>query len=99
MWPLMGFGVLGPFGGYAIYLPELFPTRLRSTGISFCYNSARYLTAAGLFFMSDIAKSFNWAFGLEGFRVVSLSITLVYLVGFLALIWAPETSGQPLPED
>ena len=99
MWPLMGICVLAPFGGYAVYLPELFPTRLRSTGISFCYNVARYLTAAGLYYMSDIATHFNWAFGLEGFRVLSLAISCAYLVGFVALIWAPETSGQPLPED
>jgi hypothetical protein len=38
MIPLMGFAQLALFGGYAIYLPELFPTRLRSTGTSFCYN-------------------------------------------------------------
>jgi hypothetical protein len=35
------------FGGYAIYLPELFPTRLRSTGTSFCYNVGRLAAAAG----------------------------------------------------
>ncbi len=99
LWPMMGIGVLGPFGGYAIYLPELFPTRLRSTGISFCYNVARYVTAGGLFVLSPIARHFNWAFGLEGFRVLSLAISFAYLFGFLALIWAPETSGKPLPED
>src|SRR5262245_8567435 len=38
MIPLMGFCQLALFGGYAIYFPELFPTRLRSTGTSFCYN-------------------------------------------------------------
>ena len=36
--PIMGFCQLALFGGYAIYFPELFPTRLRSTGTSFCYN-------------------------------------------------------------
>ena len=38
MIPIMGFCQLALFGGYAIYFPELFPTRLRSTGTSFCYN-------------------------------------------------------------
>src|SRR5262249_38238404 len=47
MVPIMGFCQLALFGGYAIYFPELFPTRLRSTGISFCYNVARYVAAAG----------------------------------------------------
>jgi hypothetical protein len=26
-------------------------------------------------------------------------MSFVYLVGIIALIWAPETKGQPLPED
>ena len=47
MIPLMGFCQLALFGGYAIYLPELFPTRLRSTGTSFCYNVGRFVAAAG----------------------------------------------------
>ena len=47
MIPLMGFSQLALFGGYAIYLPELFPTRLRSTGTSFCYNVGRMVAAAG----------------------------------------------------
>ncbi|MCA9061021.1 MAG: MFS transporter, partial [Planctomycetaceae bacterium] len=45
--PLMGFFMLGIFGGYAIYFPELFPTSLRSTGTSFCYNVGRFLAASG----------------------------------------------------
>ena len=47
MVPIMGFFQLAIFGGYAIYFPELFPTRLRSTGTSFCYNVGRYLAAVG----------------------------------------------------
>jgi hypothetical protein len=35
------------FGGFAIYFPELYPTRLRSTGTGFCYNVARYIAALG----------------------------------------------------
>ena len=47
MIPLMGFGQLSLFGGYALYFPELFPTRLRSTGTSFCYNVGRFVAASG----------------------------------------------------
>jgi MFS family permease len=47
MIPLMGFCQLATFGGYAIYFPELFPTRLRSTGTSFCYNVGRFVAASG----------------------------------------------------
>ena len=50
MMPLMGAAQLGVFAGFAIYLPELFPSRLRSTGTSFCYNLGRFAAAAGSFF-------------------------------------------------
>src|SRR5207253_6691474 len=44
---VMGICLLALFGGYAIYLPELFPTRLRATGTSFCYNVGRFIAASG----------------------------------------------------
>ena len=47
MIPIMGFCLLSLFAGYAIYFPELFPTHLRSTGTSFCYNVGRFVAAAG----------------------------------------------------
>jgi MFS family permease len=47
MMPLMGFCLMSIFGGYSIYFPELFPTHLRSTGTSFCYNVGRYVAAFG----------------------------------------------------
>ena len=49
MIPLLGFCVSSIYGGFAIYFPELYPTRLRSTGTGFCYNVARYITAHGLY--------------------------------------------------
>ena len=42
---LMAFFVLGMHAGYAIYFPELFPTRLRATGSSVCFNLGRVLGA------------------------------------------------------
>ncbi|HEY7310414.1 MAG TPA: MFS transporter [Gemmataceae bacterium] len=57
MTPLLGFCGLMVFGGFAIYFPELFPTRLRSTGTGFCYNVARYLAAAAPFMLGQLA---NW---------------------------------------
>jgi hypothetical protein len=33
------------------------------------------------------------------FRKVAIMMCLIYLVGIVALIWAPETKGRPLPED
>ena len=97
MIPLMGFTQLALFGGYAIYLPELFPTRLRSTGTSFCYNVGRFVAAAGPFTLG-IFTSKVFAGYAEPMRYAGVTMSLVFLVGLAALPFAPETRGKPLPE-
>jgi len=92
MLPLMGFATLSVFAGYSIYFPEIFPTRLRGTGVGFCYNTVRYLTAPFPFLMGSLST-------LLPFRTVAIGMCSIYLVGILALFWAPETKGKPLPED
>ncbi|MDB6057341.1 MAG: putative sialic acid transporter [Verrucomicrobiales bacterium] len=92
MLPLMGFATLSCFAGYSIYFPEIFPTRLRGTGVGFCYNTVRYLAAPFPFLL-------GWLSTLMPFRTVAISLALIYVVGMVALIWAPETKGKPLPED
>jgi MFS family permease len=96
MLPLMGFGQLSIFAVYAIYLPELFPTSLRSTGTSFCYNFGRLVAATAPFTMGQITKRLGS--DIEGFRTAGLWISLVLLLGFVALPFLPETKDQPLPE-
>ena len=92
MLPLMGFATLSVFAGYSIYFPEIFPTRLRGTGVGFCYNTVRYAAAPFPFLL-------GWLSTLMPFRLVAIVMCSIYLVGIVALIWAPETKGQPLPED
>jgi MFS family permease len=99
LWPILGFFTLAPFGGYAIYLPELFPTRLRTTGISFCYNVGRYITAFGLFILGPLASALQGLTSIPGFRLAAMVLSCSYLLGLVALIWAPETLNRPLPED
>jgi predicted MFS family arabinose efflux permease len=92
MLPMMGFAQLAVFAGYSIYFPELFPTRLRGTGVGFCYNTVRYLAAPAPILFGQLAV-------LMTFRSAAVLMSTVYLVGIAALIWAPETKGKPLPED
>ena len=92
MLPLVGFGTLSCFAGYSIYFPEIFPTRLRGTGVGFCYNTVRYLTAPFPFLL-------GWLSTMMPFRTVAVIMTSIYFVGIIALIWAPETKDKPLPED
>jgi MFS family permease len=97
MIPLMGFTQLALFGGYAIYLPELFPTRLRSTGTSFCYNVGRLVAAAGPFTLGFLTSSVYKDYP-EPMRYAGVTMCLVFLIGLAALPFAPETKGKPLPE-
>jgi MFS family permease len=83
------------YGWLPLYLPELFPTRIRATGQGFGYNFGRIIAAAGALSMGLLMSEhvFHGSYAQAG-----ATITLIYLVG-MALIWlAPETRGQPLPE-
>jgi len=96
MVPLMGFAQLSLFGGYSIYLPELFPTQLRSTGTSFCYNVGRLVAAAGPLSLGHLTSQVYH--GPNALRYAGVTMCLVFLVGLGALPFAPETKGKPLPE-
>ncbi len=97
MLPLMGFGQLSVFGVYAVYLPELFPTSLRSTGTSFCYNVGRIITATAPITLSQITERLGG--NVEAFRTAGLWVSLILPVGMLVLPLLPETKDQPLPEE
>ena len=100
MIPLMGFGQMTLFGGYAIYFPELFPTRLRSTGTSFCYNVGRLVAATGPLFLGLLTSHFlslNYDETLAR-RCAGVVMCGAFLIGLAALPFAPETKGKPLPE-
>ena len=99
MIPIMGFFQLAIFGGYAIYFPELFPTRLRSTGTSFCYNVGRLIAAGGPFALglltSQVFAGYEQPYPL---RYAGVAMCSVFLLGLLVLPFLPETKDQPLPE-
>jgi MFS family permease len=101
MLPLMGFCQVTLFGGYAIYFPELFPTRLRSTGTSFCYNVGRLVAAAGptllTFLSSEVYGGYQSLGPSWPMRYAGLTMCASYLIGLLALPYAPETRGRTLP--
>ena len=97
MLPIMGFCQLSLFAGYAIYFPELFPTRLRSTGTSFCYNVGRFVAAGGPFLLG-LLTSTVFAGAAEPMRPAGLLMCLVFLLGLAVLPFLPETKGRPLPE-
>ncbi len=81
------------YGWLPLYLPELFPTRVRATGQGMSYNAGRVLAAVGAITQGGLVKWFGGSYAQAG-----AVLTLVYLVG-MGLIWfARETKGKPLPE-
>ncbi len=103
MMPLMGMAQLSLFAGFAIYLPELFPSKLRSTGTSFCYNLGRFAAAAGSFSSALLTKGVFGSYAATDaslpLRYSAMTMCAIFIVGILVLPFAPETKGQPLPED
>ena len=89
--PLLGFFNNGIFSGFPIYLPELYPTRIRATGAGFCFNIGRVLAAAGPFVTGYLVMV------LGSFNLAVCAIAAIYIIGLLILPFAPETKGQPLP--
>jgi MFS family permease len=91
--PIFGFLTLGMHAGYAVYFPELYPTRLRGTGAGFCFNAGRVLTAPVLLLV-------GWLQSDRGYSLADAAslLSLTFLAGVVILAFAPETKGRELPE-
>ncbi len=80
------------YGWFPLYLPELFPTRVRATGQGLCYNAGRIVAAAGALTSGALVQFYG------GYAPMGAVITLIYAVGMMVIWMAPETNGRPLPE-
>ena len=81
------------YGWFPLYLPELFPTRVRATGQGLSYNFGRILAAAGALSQGQLVAHYGGSYAQAG-----ATITLIYTVGMFVVWFAPETRGKPLPE-
>lgn len=91
MYFVVGVPVFGIFGAFPFYLPELFPTRVRTTGSGFCYNIGRLVAAVGPFLVGTVAAK-------------GAALQAIFYVGFvplLGLLFAPfyiETRHKTLED-
>ncbi len=85
------FFTLGQYSWMAVWLPELFPTRSRATGVAFSFNAPRFIAFLGPLFAGQLIVQFG------GFSRAAMTIALIYILGFCAAPFLPETKGKPLP--
>ena len=81
------------YGWFPLYFPELFPTRVRATGQGLSYNAGRVLAAGGAVLQGQLVASFDGSYAKAG-----AIVTLVYVIGIVAIYFGPETNGKPLPD-
>jgi MFS family permease len=90
MAPIAGFFMLGGFGVFAVYLPELFPTEVRATGQGFCFNFARVITGVGTLTTGVLVGT------LGSFPMAGLLVSLAFVFGLFTIWIGPETRGWRL---
>ena len=86
------FFTLGQYSWMPVWLPELFPTRSRATGLAFTFNAPRFIAFLGPLFAGVLIVQFG------GFSHAAMLIACIYILGFCVAPFLPETKGKPLPE-
>jgi MFS family permease len=93
-WVFIVGGLTAAFYGWLpLYLPELFPTRVRATGQGFSFNAGRILAAVGTIGSGGMLAVFK-----EDYAAAGAITCLVYILGMVFIWFCPETKGKPLPE-
>ena len=88
---VFGFFTLGIWAWAPIWLPELFPTRMRSTAIAFSFNAPRFIACIGPLIAGTLIVA------LGGYGPAATIIGSFFILGFVVAPFVPETKGRPLP--
>ncbi|MBV8753007.1 MAG: MFS transporter [Hyphomicrobiales bacterium] len=83
---------LGQYTWMPVWLPELFPTRMRATGMAFVFNMPRFIAFLGPLVAGTLIVHFG------GYGPAACIVALIYILGLAAVPFLPETVGKPLPE-
>ncbi|MDF2115616.1 MFS transporter [Roseiarcaceae bacterium H3SJ34-1] len=82
----------GQYSWMPVWLPELFPTRMRATALAFAFNAPRFIAFLGPFLAGNLILAFG------GFGMAAMVLSSIYIVGLAAAPFLPETKGKPLPD-
>jgi len=94
MWvALLGFVSGIYFGWLPLCLPELFPTRVRSTGAGVSFNFGRIFTAVTLFASGILMGYFEGDYARIG-RITGM----FFVLGMVAIWFAPDTSKKQIAD-
>lgn len=77
------------YGWMPLYLPELFPTRVRATAQGVAYNFGRIAAGCGAIWGGTIGGTY---------ARMGIFVSMIYVVGLVLIMFAPETKGRPMPE-
>ena len=88
---IFGFFTLGIWAWAPVWLPELFPTRMRGTAVAFCFNAPRFISCLGPLIAGTLIAYFG------GFGPAATIVGLFFILGVVAAPFLPETNGKPLP--
>jgi MFS family permease len=88
---VFGFFTLGIWAWAPVWLPELYPTRMRATAVAFVFNAPRFISCVGPLIAGTLIVA------LGGYGWAATYVGLFFLLGVLAAPFLPETKGKPLP--
>jgi MFS family permease len=83
---------LGQYTWMPVWLPELYPTHMRATGMAFVFNAPRFIAFLGPLLAGTLIVNFG------GYGPAATIVALIYLLGLCAVPFLPETVGKSLPE-
>jgi MFS family permease len=80
----------GQYSWMPVWLPELYPTRMRATAMAFVFNAPRFVAFLGPLFAGVVVSNY-------GFAAAATTLSVIYILGIVAVMFLPETRGKSLP--
>jgi MFS family permease len=88
---VFGFFSLGIWAWAPVWLPELYPTRMRGTAVAFVFNAPRFISCIGPLIAGTLIVNMG------GFGPAATLVGSFFVLGLIVAPFLPETKGKPLP--